>query len=454
MKEKQRIVVVIPTRDRADTLRFSIESVVRSDYPNLRLIVSNNCSYDDTAELVEGIDDPRVDLITTPDRISMSENFEFAIQHVIETEPEDAFVLMFGDDDGLIPQGIERFLEVVADFPDHNAFTWKMQTYRWPSVSDSLEPNHLSLKLGEAHPVVVRSEERFEQFAAGDITYEGVVRIYHGLVKVSSLKRLRTQGRLIHSPIPDVYLGAALTCSLDEFVEIPFPVSIAGMSGHSNGVFQIRGGKPRSEKTTAGDFFKDSNLAVHPSVKVMPRSVRVCEFETLQHLRDLGFWKGQVDPVREFGLMLKEASEIPASQKETIGEITRQIAAYFGWNEQLAEAKAIADEHPSELFEERRYEKPVVLNRKRGFCKVNGDYFALQTIMDASILSGFALEVFQGGQQDIMAAVSVGQVGSGQGVPKKQIRAKKSWFLRLKRTFRRNKRQCRPGEGTASKSGK
>jgi glycosyltransferase involved in cell wall biosynthesis len=55
------VSIAIPTYNRADCyLRQSLESALRQTYPKVEILVSDNCSGDDTEEFVTGIADRRL----------------------------------------------------------------------------------------------------------------------------------------------------------------------------------------------------------------------------------------------------------------------------------------------------------------------------------------------------------------------------------------------------------
>ena len=47
--QNRKFTVVIPTRDRADTLLYAIKSALSQDYQDFTVLVSDNASVDSTA---------------------------------------------------------------------------------------------------------------------------------------------------------------------------------------------------------------------------------------------------------------------------------------------------------------------------------------------------------------------------------------------------------------------
>ena len=97
MSENIKFNVIIPTRERADTLLHCLRTIVSQNYENLDIIVSDNFSQDNTREVVESFSDPRIKYINTGKRVSMSHNWEFALHHV-----QGDYVTFVGDDDGFL----------------------------------------------------------------------------------------------------------------------------------------------------------------------------------------------------------------------------------------------------------------------------------------------------------------------------------------------------------------
>jgi len=69
------ISVIVPTRDRCDTLIATLRTCLDQDYERCEIIVSDNLSNDGTKEHVAAIRDPRVRYVRTDRRLGMSQNW-------------------------------------------------------------------------------------------------------------------------------------------------------------------------------------------------------------------------------------------------------------------------------------------------------------------------------------------------------------------------------------------
>lgn len=68
MSDNPTVSVIIPTYNRSQTLRHSIQSVRNSQFGDWELIVVGDACTDDTAECVASFDDPRMRFVNLPDR--------------------------------------------------------------------------------------------------------------------------------------------------------------------------------------------------------------------------------------------------------------------------------------------------------------------------------------------------------------------------------------------------
>ena len=75
----ERISIIIPTRERCDTLKYTLKTCLIQDDGNLDIIVSDNFSQDATKGVVQSFSDKRIQYINPGKRLSMSHHWEFAL---------------------------------------------------------------------------------------------------------------------------------------------------------------------------------------------------------------------------------------------------------------------------------------------------------------------------------------------------------------------------------------
>lgn len=109
-----RVTVLVPTYNRSALLRRALDSVLAQTHRELKVLISDNASPDDTAAVCEVYErtDPRVRYVRQPVNITPVPNFSWLLAHA-DTE----FVLMVADDDWLAPDYIERCLAVMDSDP-------------------------------------------------------------------------------------------------------------------------------------------------------------------------------------------------------------------------------------------------------------------------------------------------------------------------------------------------
>ena len=74
------ISIIIPSRDRALYLKYSVQTALNIQDDNIEIIISDNASTDHTKEVIRGINDRRLKYFNTNKRISMRANFENALR--------------------------------------------------------------------------------------------------------------------------------------------------------------------------------------------------------------------------------------------------------------------------------------------------------------------------------------------------------------------------------------
>jgi glycosyltransferase involved in cell wall biosynthesis len=105
------VTIGIPTFNRADQyLKEAIESAVKQTYPNLEIIVSDNCSSDDTGQIVESFNNSRIRYHRHDKNIGGNANFNFCLK-----QAKGAFFLLLHDDDLIDNDFIETCINAIGD---------------------------------------------------------------------------------------------------------------------------------------------------------------------------------------------------------------------------------------------------------------------------------------------------------------------------------------------------
>src|SRR5439155_1133874 len=137
--KKTKFTIIIPTRERCDTLRWCLETCTEQNYDDLEIIVSDNFSQDGTRQIVESNHDKRIRYINTGKRLSMAHNYEFALSHATGD-----YVTIIGDDDGMIVNVLDEISQIVEELQP-GILTWDKATYVWPNYHNELERDLLIL---------------------------------------------------------------------------------------------------------------------------------------------------------------------------------------------------------------------------------------------------------------------------------------------------------------------
>jgi glycosyltransferase involved in cell wall biosynthesis len=260
------VSVIIPTRERCETLHSALKTVCGQDFDDAEFIVSDNVSEDDTANIVAGFNDPRIRYIRTPRRLGMSDNYSFALSHARGT-----YVTILGDDDGLIPGALSALAQW-ARATGTDAISWQEATYYWPT--HSLPESRGQLKV----PVLnvnwnVSARAAFTAAKWSMLRWNYLPIIYGGLVKLDVMNRIRDRtGEYILSHIPDVYSALAICSIIERYIYTEYPFSTFGFSGKSMAsAYQLiwsAGTITTNETYNVNLFLNEEAMAPHPDFPV------------------------------------------------------------------------------------------------------------------------------------------------------------------------------------------
>ena len=247
--------VIIPTRNRLETLRHSLKTVLKQDYENYKIIISDNFSTDGTRDFVESLDSKNIDYFNTGRSLSMSSNYEFAISKISE-----GFVILIGDDDGLLPSALQNINNII-NTEKTLAISSATVFYYWQGAS----PYQDLLMIPRKKAVVKRrtSKEYLKKVLNHDLNYSELPMLYTGgVVHTSLIEKAKSDGnKFYNSMTPDVYSAIAIASVVSEYTRVEKPFAISGLSRYSNGQSQLG---LNQDATIAQKFFQENDIPFHP----------------------------------------------------------------------------------------------------------------------------------------------------------------------------------------------
>ncbi len=109
-KDLPLVSIGIPTFNRAPALAAAVRSALNQSYTNVEVIVSDNCSIDNTAEMISSFHDDRLRYVRHETNRGMVANFNACLDMA-----SGAFFLMLSDDDTLRTNAIEKLVSPLLE---------------------------------------------------------------------------------------------------------------------------------------------------------------------------------------------------------------------------------------------------------------------------------------------------------------------------------------------------
>jgi hypothetical protein len=249
------VSVLLPTRDRLEFLRYAVETVVRQDDPDWEIVVSDNDSTDDIAGHVDGLGDERIRYVRTASFVPVTDNWNSALAH-----SSGRYVVMLGDDDGLMPGYVRRVRELVERFRAPEVIYQGAWLYAYPGVdpaeaSGYVQPyGYAEFMRGATEPFVLDHATRRRMVAAAmgfKVRYG--FNMQFSTVSRTLIERLAPQGPFYQSSFPDYYATNVAFLTAREVVVEPRPLVAIGVTPKSYGFFHM------NDREAAGKSFLEGS---------------------------------------------------------------------------------------------------------------------------------------------------------------------------------------------------
>lgn len=385
--------VIIPQKDRAKYLEYTLKTCMIQDYPNFQVIVSDDCSKDQSVEVVRDLasKDSRIKLFAHKSHIGMRNNFEFALNQVIS-----GYVICLGGDDGLVPGCIWRMYEILTS-SGRELLTWTPASFSYPRNEN--DSNILLIKRHIYKGVKFIKSVDFLNQVAKTFKYQvdECPMIYmKGVASISLINRVKLRSKdnlFYHCPTPDGFSGIVLAGEVEDYAFTYEPLSITGSTILSQGANYKRTDKKSREE--AQQFFTDNErLTMHKDLASQSYSPleTLMTADYLLTASDLPGWPGKYNPISfenllksSFRLIEKDAYENEVLERELriLKEIAKQHKLLDLYNDLLMSTKR----------------RVVRSENIYGFLITNsirfdGSKIGIKNIFDASIVVNFVFNVY------------------------------------------------------------
>lgn len=331
-----KFTIVVPTRERWETLHSTLMTCTMQDYGNLEILVSDNFSQDKTREVVESFGDRRIRYMNTGKRLGMTQNWEFALSCV-----SGDYVTFLGDDDGLLPDAVKEITSQITEIGEVKVFSWKRAIYYWPGTNVNFQNNVLTLSTSR-RLLKLNAAQELRKVASFESLWYSLPSIYSSFVSLDSISELRqrSNGKFFNSSIPDVYSAVALACVIPEYYLSLKPYSIAGISRYSTGnSFSYINSNPEP----AQRFLSENEIPIHEKM-VISSSPYICVTECLLQAKDLSLIPDDIEIDLRLlikAVLLSASAESDSKYAITLDEL-RQIGVRNNLDSFVSEAIAKA----------------------------------------------------------------------------------------------------------------
>ena len=321
-----RFTVIIPQKDRAEYIGATLRTCMIQDYPNFEIIVSDDCSEDNSVEIIQSLSeqDKRIKLFAHKKHLGLRENFEFALNQV-----KPGYVLALGGDDGLVPGCIWRMYEILHK-TGKQLLTWTPAVFCYPTPTSNGH-SILLVKRKRNKCVKILKSSDFLQKIANTFRYqidECPMFYMKGVASTEIVDRVKSRtkdGSFYYCPTPDGFSGVVLAGEVEDYAFTYEPLSMGGTTPKSQGQNYRR--TDEKSRREAKQFFEDNvRRTMHSQLASQPYSplVTLMTADYLLTAMDLPGWPGKCYEV-SFIKLLKETFKLLESSYFEKDVLSREL---------------------------------------------------------------------------------------------------------------------------------
>ena len=235
--------ILLPTRNRLDLLKRAIQTVLRQDFEDWEIIISDNCSDEDIQPYVESLNDSRIRYQRTDSFVPVTDNWNRALD-----ASRGDYVIMLGDDDALLRGYLSGLHSYIQQYDNPDAIYTSAALYAYPKVMQNA-PNGF-LKLYNKRPIFNEKSEPFlldqhkaKSFVEASLQFQVLFDYNMQFFAVSRklIDQTQDKGSFFQSPYPDYYAANVTLLTARQLLVVPQPMIAIGISPKSFGYYYFGG---------------------------------------------------------------------------------------------------------------------------------------------------------------------------------------------------------------------
>lgn len=253
MSQEPFLSVVIPTRNRGHLVVDAIRSVLWQGFDDYELIVSDNCSHDNTAQAIRDVGGERARYVR-PDRVlSMPDHWEFALDHA-----RGRFITYLCDDDVWVPGALERIARILSRTNSDLVVSFS-GIYNAPNWLDVNQQNTLTLAPHTGQVREIESAATIRRIYSECRVINDIPRMLNSFCRRETLQRVRAEAGRVFLLCPDYSFAAMILTAMSSWLYVDEPLHLQGVFPEGIGSTQsFNRGEPSLE--FAREFKEDKPL--------------------------------------------------------------------------------------------------------------------------------------------------------------------------------------------------
>lgn len=183
-----------------------------------------------TERVVQEAANSKIRLYQSERPLAMLDSWEAAL-----ASSQGDYIMVIGDDDTICSHGLD-ILTVILEQNPNVPINWQPPWYYWPDVRDDKQANTFRFPVVTQPAQWVNSKTMIRQVCEFRAEFTHLPTIYTSCIpRMLYEEAVKRFGRFFHTRSPDIGSGFLVAALTPNYLRIPLPITIAGISGRSNG---------------------------------------------------------------------------------------------------------------------------------------------------------------------------------------------------------------------------